>query len=179
MQQVSRLITVEDINFQINGIRLIILLFLFSFWSSKDEVLDATMLQEEINATSFRFFQRYVRLIDTFTRNEISYGADRVAKWMALCARFHPGARDVSLRLVRRLVSRLENARTSVHGVIPRIVTGKLVAFHNTGFNGPFWAPPQRLSSKKELIFTPATRRRSENLNDAHEWLAFAGKFAR
>lgn len=45
------------------------------------------MLQEEINATSFRFFQRYVRLIDTFTRNEISYGADRVAKWMALCAR--------------------------------------------------------------------------------------------
>lgn len=153
--------------------------FFFSFWSSKDEVLDATMLQEEINATSFRFFQRYVRLIDTFTRNEISYGADRVAKWMALCARFHPGARDVSLRLVRRLVSRLENARTSVHGVIPRIVTGKLVAFHNTGFNGPFWAPPQRLSSKKELIFTPATRRRSENLNDAHEWLAFAGKFAR
>lgn len=90
-----------------------------------------------------------------------------------------PGARDVSLRLVRRLVSRLENARTSVHGVIPRIVTGKLVAFHNTGFNGPFWAPPQSLSSKKELIFTPATRRRSENLNDAHEWLAFAGKFAR
>lgn len=74
----------------------------------------------------FFYNETLVRLIDTFTRNEISQGADRVADKVdsIVRARFHPGARDVSLRLVRRLVSRLENARMSVHGVIPRIVTG-------------------------------------------------------
>lgn len=36
----------------------------------------------------FFFSQRNVtfRLVDTFTRNEISQDADRVAKWIALCA---------------------------------------------------------------------------------------------
>lgn len=129
MQQVSRLITVENINFQINSIRLatLLLYYFFSFsWSSSAKVLSSTR-QEEINAIKRVFFHNETfRLVDTFTRNEISQGTDRVADKVdsIVRARFHPGARDVSLRLVRRLVSRLENARMSVHGVIPRIVTG-------------------------------------------------------
>lgn len=182
----SRLITVENINFQINSIRLatLLLYYFFSFsWSSRAKVLRWQDKKKLMQLNEFFFYnETLVRLIDTFTRNEISQGADRVADKVdsIVRARFHPGARDVSLRLVRRLVSRLENARTSVHGVIPRIVTGvsssPFIILVLMAHSGP---RPGGCRAKRNWFSRRLLDGRSGNLNGAREWLAFAGKFAR
>lgn len=89
--------------------------------------------------------------------------ADRVAKWIALCATVPRGPTSPYASL--DALFRASKTHVRVYGVISRIVSGKLVAFHNTGFNGPFWASPSGCRAKRNWFPRPSpanTQRRSE-----------------
>lgn len=178
----SRLITVENINFQINSVwpaLIILTYFFFFFWSSK---FHATTRRKKkcvrLNKSGKQVFvlindQKYAR---SFTRTKYH----RVAKWSSI-VRTIPARGPTSPYASLDALFRASKMHVRVY---PRCNTadcdcGKLVAFHNTGFNGPFWAPPRGCRAKRNWFSRRLLDEEARISTMPHERLAFPGKFAR